>query len=84
MAKGGIVSLVRALAVEYGPSNIRVNSIAPGTTKTNLTDESVSINKIIGEMYIIIYLQIHHYIILTNILFNFSSVYASLNRVCLI
>ena len=59
MAKGGIVSLVRALAVEYGPSNIRVNSIAPGTTKTNLTDESVSINKIIGEIYIIIYLQIH-------------------------
>eukprot|EP00943_MAST-04B_sp_MAST-4B-sp1_P009869 g9869.t1 len=44
MAKGGIVSLVRALAVEYGPSNIRVNSIAPGTTKTNLSDESGMFN----------------------------------------
>jgi NAD(P)-dependent dehydrogenase (short-subunit alcohol dehydrogenase family) len=30
-AKGGIVALVRTLAVEWGPDNIRVNAIAPGT-----------------------------------------------------
>jgi NAD(P)-dependent dehydrogenase (short-subunit alcohol dehydrogenase family) len=34
IAKGGIVALVRTLAVEWGPHGIRVNAIAPGTIAT--------------------------------------------------
>ena len=34
VAKGGIVAMVRTLAVEWGPHNIRVNAIAPGTVAT--------------------------------------------------
>jgi 3-oxoacyl-[acyl-carrier protein] reductase len=33
-SKGAIVSMTRALANEYGPRNIRVNTIAPGFTET--------------------------------------------------
>src|SRR2546430_2144518 len=31
-AKGGVVSLTRQLAVDYGPKGLRVNSICPGPT----------------------------------------------------
>ena len=34
VAKGGIVAMVRTLAVEWGPHGIRVNAIAPGTIAT--------------------------------------------------
>jgi 3-oxoacyl-[acyl-carrier protein] reductase len=33
-SKGAVVSLTRALANEYGPTNIRVNCVAPGFTPT--------------------------------------------------
>jgi len=33
-AKGAIVSMTRAMAVEYAPMDIRVNAIAPGVTLT--------------------------------------------------
>jgi NAD(P)-dependent dehydrogenase (short-subunit alcohol dehydrogenase family) len=33
-AKGGIISLTRAAAVEYGQRGVRINSICPGTTLT--------------------------------------------------
>jgi len=33
-SKGGIVSLTRQLAVEYGPEEVNVNAIAPGIIKT--------------------------------------------------
>lgn len=38
MAKGGIDTLTRYTAVEYGPVGIRANAIAPGTIMTPLAD----------------------------------------------
>jgi NAD(P)-dependent dehydrogenase (short-subunit alcohol dehydrogenase family) len=35
-AKGGIVSLTRALAVEYGPDGIRANAVMPAVVETPL------------------------------------------------
>ena len=35
-AKGGMEALVRALAVDFGPSGIRVNSLSPGVVHTPL------------------------------------------------
>ena len=32
--KAGLISLVRSMAVEYGPSGVRVNSVAPGAVRT--------------------------------------------------
>ena len=37
-SKGGVVQLTREMAVEYGPHNIRVNCICPGTTETPMID----------------------------------------------
>ncbi len=37
--KGGIVNLTRAMAIDHGPQNIRVNSVNPGDTDTNLLRE---------------------------------------------
>ena len=34
--KGGIVNLTRAMAIDHGPANIRVNSINPGDTDTEM------------------------------------------------
>lgn len=34
--KGGIVNLTRAMAIDHGPDNIRVNSINPGDTITDM------------------------------------------------
>ncbi|MCL1808910.1 MAG: SDR family oxidoreductase [Clostridiales bacterium] len=40
--KGGIVNLTRAMAIDHGPANIRVNSVNPGDTDTAmLRDEGV-------------------------------------------
>lgn len=36
-AKAGVVGLTRALAKELGPSNIRVNCVAPGVIETEMT-----------------------------------------------
>jgi NAD(P)-dependent dehydrogenase (short-subunit alcohol dehydrogenase family) len=36
MAKAALDQMVRNLALELGPHNIRVNGIAPGTTRTDL------------------------------------------------
>lgn len=37
--KGGIVNLTRAMAIDHGCENIRVNSVNPGDTETNLLKE---------------------------------------------
>jgi len=39
-AKGGTIALTRSLAVEYRPSNIRVNCIAPAGIQTPMLDSS--------------------------------------------
>jgi len=36
-AKAGVMHLTRVMAVEWGPSGIRVNCIAPGTFRTDMT-----------------------------------------------
>lgn len=35
-AKAGVVNLTRAMAIDHGPDNIRVNSVCPGDTDTPL------------------------------------------------
>lgn len=35
-AKGGVVNLTRAMAIDHGPQNIRVNCVNPGDTDTPL------------------------------------------------
>ncbi|GAG00012.1 unnamed protein product, partial [marine sediment metagenome] len=38
-AKGGVISLTKALAMEWAKYNIRVNSISPGMTRTPLVED---------------------------------------------
>src|SRR5688572_10987066 len=45
-AKGAIMSMMRQLAVEFGPHNIRFNSISPGTISTPM---NVQVVKDLGE-----------------------------------
>ncbi len=36
-AKGGVVNLTRAMALDYAPDGVRVNAVCPGLVETNLT-----------------------------------------------
>jgi meso-butanediol dehydrogenase/(S,S)-butanediol dehydrogenase/diacetyl reductase len=38
-AKGGLASLTRCLAVEYGPNGIRANAVMPGIVRTPLAHD---------------------------------------------
>ena len=45
-SKTGLVGFTRSLAVEHAPSNILVNVVSPGFTRTELTEESLSADEI--------------------------------------
>jgi NAD(P)-dependent dehydrogenase (short-subunit alcohol dehydrogenase family) len=45
-AKAAIEGLTRTLAVEWAPEGIRVNSLAPGYTKTYMTEHLIVVGKI--------------------------------------
>ena len=51
-AKAGIESLTRVYAVETAEANIRVNAVAPGSTRTKLIDEGLRNGSIRGEWQI--------------------------------
>ncbi|MCP4383696.1 MAG: SDR family oxidoreductase [Hyphomicrobiales bacterium] len=40
-AKGAVMSMTRQMAVEFGPDNVRVNSISPGTINTPMNEKLV-------------------------------------------
>lgn len=40
-AKAGLMGLTRVMAVELAPAGVRVNSVAPGFTRTGLVDEAI-------------------------------------------
>ncbi len=49
-AKGGVVNMTRAMAIDHGPENIRVNCICPGDVDTPLLrDEGRQIGKELTE-----------------------------------
>jgi NAD(P)-dependent dehydrogenase (short-subunit alcohol dehydrogenase family) len=41
-SKGGVVSITRALAMDHAPENIRVNSVCPGTVRTQMVMENMA------------------------------------------
>jgi len=41
-AKGAVMAMTRQMAVEFGPHNIRVNSISPGTIATPMNEKIVA------------------------------------------
>ncbi len=41
-AKGAVMSMMRQLAVEFGPHNIRFNSISPGTINTPMNEQVIA------------------------------------------
>src|SRR5262245_5027575 len=40
-AKGAVLAMTRQMAVEFGPHNVRVNSISPGTINTPMNEQVV-------------------------------------------
>jgi len=49
-AKGGIVALTRVLAVDWGPSGVRVNCICPGGVDTPMIAPAISDEEVLGFM----------------------------------
>ncbi len=47
-AKAGVAGLIRALAVELGPSGVTANAVSPGSTATAMLDESARLYGLAG------------------------------------
>jgi SDR family mycofactocin-dependent oxidoreductase len=47
-AKAGVAGLIRALAVELGPSGVTANAVSPGSTATAMLDESARLYDLAG------------------------------------
>ena len=41
-AKGAVMAMTRQMAVEFGPHNVRVNSISPGTINTPMNEQVIA------------------------------------------
>ncbi|HYA34658.1 MAG TPA: SDR family oxidoreductase, partial [Candidatus Binataceae bacterium] len=50
-SKGGMVALARALAVEFGPKNVRVNTICPGAIDTPMIAPVVEPLRAAGQTF---------------------------------
>ncbi|MDS0295681.1 SDR family NAD(P)-dependent oxidoreductase [Halogeometricum luteum] len=44
-AKGGVVNLIRQIAIDYASANVRVNCICPGFVETPMTDDYLDQNQ---------------------------------------
>jgi 3-oxoacyl-[acyl-carrier protein] reductase len=49
-SKGAVDALTRSLAMEYGPRNVRVNSVAPGVIDTALWEKNKAIPGVVEEI----------------------------------
>jgi SDR family mycofactocin-dependent oxidoreductase len=47
-AKAGVAGLIRALAVELGPTGVTANAVSPGSTATAMLDESARLYDLAG------------------------------------
>ena len=47
-AKAGVTGLIRALAVELGPTGVTANAVSPGSTATAMLDESARLYNLAG------------------------------------
>lgn len=52
-SKGAVVNMTRAMAIDHGPANIRVNSVCPGDTDTGmLRDEARQVGQGVAEFLV--------------------------------
>jgi len=48
-AKGGVVNLTRALALDYGAKGVRVNAVCPSLTRTGMTEEMLEDDALVAR-----------------------------------
>ena len=48
-SKGAVVNLTRAMALDYGRKGVRVNSVCPSLTATNMTKEMLKNRKLVNK-----------------------------------
>jgi meso-butanediol dehydrogenase/(S,S)-butanediol dehydrogenase/diacetyl reductase len=48
-SKGAVVNLTRAMAMDYGGEGVRVNSVCPSFTLTDMTEEMAKDKKVMAE-----------------------------------